>query len=87
MLAYYETVTSGIVKVRIVKRQPATFMSAESFECVVTDRSCGVYPAGFRLVLPCACSGLLPRTAVRKFKSSPYPKVIPFNRAEAFASV
>jgi hypothetical protein len=89
MLAYYETITAGMVKVKIVNRIPANaaLRRLESFECVVTARGNRVYPYGYTIVLPVDNTSLLPRSAVRKSRSSPFPYVLPYNRKEAFASV
>jgi hypothetical protein len=76
MLAYYETITAGMVKVKIVNRIPANaaLRRLESFECVVTARGNRVYPYGYTIVLPVDNTSLL-------------PYVLPYNRKEAFASV
>jgi hypothetical protein len=67
MLAYYETITAGMVKVKIVNRIPANaaLRRLESFECVVTARGNRVYPYGYTIVLPVDNTSLLPRSAVR----------------------
>jgi hypothetical protein len=62
MLAYYETITAGMVKVKIVNRIPANaaLRRLESFECVVTARGNRVYPYGYTIVLPVDNTSLLP---------------------------
>jgi hypothetical protein len=75
MLAFYETVRSGLVPVKVTKIEKVE--GRIRITAKVTARSHRVY--GLGEVIEAGGYKIIPRTAVKKFRSSVFPKVLPYS--------
>lgn len=75
MLAYYETVRTGLVPCKVISITRQANGSLHLEARVTATR--GGYERGG--IIGDSSMHVIPRGAVRKFRSSPFPKIMPFS--------
>jgi hypothetical protein len=83
MLAYYETTHSGCVPVKVIGTW-TDCMGEKLLECKVTANRYG-YRRGELVHVEFNSSHIFPRHCLRKFRSSPFPKILPHDWRVSFA--
>lgn len=79
MLAYYETVRSGLVPVKVIEIKHSEDGRVTSVVGRVTGRTNRTYRCGEIVEAGAGGLHMIPRDKVRKFRSSPFPKVLSFS--------
>jgi hypothetical protein len=77
MLAFYETVRHGLIPVKVTKIDKDTSGSIRITAKVTALRN--TYPYDHGDIIEAGATTMIPRGAVRKFRSSPFKKVLPYS--------